>query len=93
MTLLSKFRSLFGTNKDDGLDEITSLMLAAKEDEKLRKQILFLVSAPTIHRQSMVASALDEMKRRGESKCYRAAFALLGTDEGAKAALELLSGK
>jgi hypothetical protein len=93
MSLLSKLRSLVGPQKEDGLDEIASLMLAAKEDEKLRNQILFLVRAPAIHRNSLVATALHEMELRGESKGARAAFALLGTEEGARAALELLSGK
>jgi len=93
MTFLSKAKDLIGGNRTDGLDEIARLMLAAKEDEKLRRQILFLVQSPATHRKSMVSSALHEMALRGEPEGARAAFALLSTDEGAKAALDILSAK
>ncbi len=93
LTILPKLNSFISPPNDDGLDEIALLMLAAKEDETLRKQILFLIQAPATHRRSLVNNALHEMELRGEPESARAAFAILGTDEGAKAALDCLRRK
>jgi len=38
------------------------LLISANEDDALRRRMLFLLQSPTVHRQSLVNTALDEMK-------------------------------
>lgn len=78
---------------DDTRDALANLLLAAKEDEAFRRQVLLLLRAPSLQRQSRVNTALHEMTLRGEPKSARAAFALLATDEGAKVAMEVLMSR
>ncbi len=70
---------------------LTTLLLATRDDAVFRRQLLFLLRAPSLQRQSLVNTAIHEMTLRGEPPAARAAFALLATDEGAKAALEFLA--
>jgi hypothetical protein len=71
--------------------ELTTLLLAARDDAAFRRQLLFLLRAPSLQRQSLVNTAIHEMTLRDEPREARAAFALLATDAGAKAALEVLA--
>lgn len=73
--------------------ELATLLLAARDDAALRRQLLFLLRAPPWQRQSLVNTAIHEMTLRGEPRDARAAFALLVTDEGAKAALAILQSQ
>lgn len=75
----------------DPSSELTTLLLAAREDTAFHRQLLFLLRAPSLQRQSLVNTALHEMTLRGEPKGARTAFALLATDKGAQAALEFLA--
>ena len=90
MSVASQIRKWASRADDEPSDVIARLLLAADEDNALRSQIISLIHVPTIHRQSLVNTALHEMKLRGESKGACAAFALLATDEGAKIALSIL---
>ena len=45
---------------------LARLLLAAREDAKLRAQVLFLLKLPPAQRESLVNSALAEMALRGE---------------------------
>lgn len=92
MSFWSKFRVLRGAREPDAPEAVARLLLAAREDEALRKRLLFILRAPKLQRESLVNTALHEMALRGESKEDRRAFAALGTDEGARAALALLEG-
>ena len=93
MTLFSKLRSIVRHHPEDPRDLITDLLLAAKEDDGLRSQMLFLLRAPSVQRESLVNTALHEMELRGEPKDARVAFATLATEEGAKTALNILEMK
>jgi hypothetical protein len=73
--LVSKLRDLVGSRDDDPRDALASLLLTAREDEAFRRQMLFLLRAPPLQRQSLVNTALHEMTLRGESERERAAFA------------------
>ena len=64
-------------------DALARLLLEAAQDARLRAQILFLLNLPPKQRESLVNSALEEMKLRGEAAEFRTAFAVLATDEGA----------
>lgn len=65
---------------------LARLLLAAREDAKLRAQVLFLLKLPPAQRESLVNSALAEMALRGEPAEIRAAFAVLASAEGAERA-------
>lgn len=67
-------------------DVLARLLLEAAEDARLRTQILFLLNLPPKQRESLVNSAVEEMKLRGEPAEFRAAFAVLATEEGARTA-------
>jgi hypothetical protein len=71
-------------------DALGRLLLAAQEDAALRRQLLFLLRAPSLQRESLVNTAVHEMTLRGESADARTAFALLGSEQGARVALDFL---
>ncbi len=71
-------------------DLVARLLMAARSDETLKTQILYLARLPGHQRESVVNTAIHEMELRGESRADRAAFALLATEEGSAAALRLL---
>jgi hypothetical protein len=91
MSLVSQLRSLAKRQEEDPRDAIASLLSAAKEDRVFRRQMLFLLRAPAVHRKALLNTALYEMKLRAEPKSVRVAFAVLATDEGRKAALAALN--
>jgi hypothetical protein len=93
MNLVLQLKRLVSRHGDDPTDVIARLLISANEDDALRRRMLFLLQSPTMHRQSLVNTALDEMKLRGEPENVRAAFALLATDNGAKIALSILDAQ
>ena len=62
---------------------LARLLREAEKDRTLRSQIRFLVSLPDVQRESLVNTALEQMKLQGEPAEIRAAFAVLATEEGA----------
>lgn len=79
-----------GEENGEPLELLASLLIAARDDEKLRAQILHLSRLPGLQRQSLVNTALHEMMLRGEPSSARAAFSSLASDEGARVAVEFL---
>jgi hypothetical protein len=65
-------------------DALARLLQEAGRDPDLRARILFLVKLPASQRESLVNTAIEEMRLRGEPASARAAFAVLATDEGAR---------
>ena len=93
MNLIPQALALLTQKEEEPGDVITSLLLAAKNNPELRQQLVFLLSAASVHRQSLINTALHQMERQGEPRSVRAAFALLASDEGAKTALNVLRSK
>jgi hypothetical protein len=75
----------------DPAELLAWLLRAAQQDEGLRRQVLFVATAPDWHRESLVCTALEEMARRGESEAARRAFAVLATPGGAAAVRRVLA--
>ena len=92
MKLSQRVRNLFGVpTKDEPTDALVTLIMAALDDENLRRKITALVGLPDIHRTSLVRSAIDEMKFKGEPPEIRAAFSIMATKEGAAAVKRALT--
>ncbi|MCF3648205.1 hypothetical protein [Synoicihabitans lomoniglobus] len=77
---------------DTAGEAFATLLLAARDDDALRQQILTLVRMPELQRTTLVRSAIREMKTNQESEEFRAAFALLSTPQAAAAAEAALGG-
>lgn len=91
MKLKDLIRGFFHpVNRDSAKDALASLLMAAREDEILKKEISRLIRLPDAQRESLVISAIDEMKLRGESPEICGAFAILATSDGAAAAQNAL---
>ncbi len=71
-------------------EQLAVLVLAAQDDPAFSGQIKLLLNLPPLQRASIINSAVDEMKLKGEPADLRAAFAVLATDEGATVARGLL---
>jgi hypothetical protein len=93
MNIVSKIRKAFRDASEDPGEMLASLLMAAKEDPALRGAILMLVGTAGGQRESMINTALHEMRLRGESAAACAAFATLATEDGAKTALRILEEK
>jgi hypothetical protein len=93
MNIIAQIRKAFRDAEDEPGEMLASLLLAAKDDPALRDGILALITAPVGQRESMINTALHEMRLRGESAAACAAFATLATEEGAKAAWRVLQEK
>lgn len=91
MRLLGRIRQLFQPRERDSTEELAQLLLAARDDEAFRQQLIGWLRAPAWQRQSLLHTALHEMELRGEPPSVRSAFVRLATDEGAKTALAILS--
>ena len=78
-------------NRDAANEALVTLLLAAREDENLRKKISSLIRLPDVQRDSLVISAVDEMKLKGEPPEICGAFAILPTSDGAAAAQKALN--
>ena len=76
--------------KDQIGEQLAMLVLAARDDPAFGRQVKMLLALPSLQRASIIHSAVDEMKLKGEPADLRAAFAVLATDEGAAAARDLL---
>lgn len=90
MALFRRIRHWFRSPEEDPREVLASLLLAAREDPALRRQVLFVLEAPPLQRASLINSAVHEMTLRGEPAAARAAFVFLTTDEGTRAAREAL---
>lgn len=71
---------------------LATLLLAARNDKKFRRQLEFILRLPAAQRESVVNTGLHEMEIRGESAESRAAFAVLATEDGARIAMRMLEG-
>lgn len=91
MSLLKHLNSLFSYRQESGArEDVATLLMAAREDEALRAEIENLLQMPDADRGALIQTAVEEMKLKSESATARAAFAMLGTPEGATAAREAL---
>lgn len=90
MKFTDRLRQFFRRREADPGDALATLLRAAQEDTALRFQLLALLRAPKLQRESMVHTAVHEMSLRGEPAEVRAAFGVLATDAGAKTALAVL---
>lgn len=77
----------------DGLDELASLILAARDDPAFREQLVFILKLPRTQRQPLIHTAVEEMRLRGEPTAACAAFSALANDTNAQAALRLLNAR
>lgn len=93
MNVFAKIRDwIWSPQPDDPHEAIAYLLLAAKEDAAFRARLLALLRAPALQRESLVQTALHEMRLRGEPENICRAFAVLGTESGAQIALRALCG-
>jgi hypothetical protein len=90
MNRISQSLASLVQREEDPRDVIASLLLAAQDDSELRQQLLFFLRTSSVHRKSLAATALGQMKVQRESESVRTAFATLASDEGAKTALDVL---
>ncbi len=90
MPLPSRSSAGDGERNERAVDLIADLLLAQKEDEQLRRRILFLARLPVFQRESLGNTGLQEMKFRGEPAEMRAAFSVLATEPGAALVIRAL---
>ena len=91
MSVFDHLKSILSFREASGaLEDIATLMLAARENPELKLEIEGLLSLPDTSRAALVHTAVEEMKMKGEPASVRAAFTLLSTPEGAAAAREAL---
>lgn len=91
MRVLPKLARLVARPPRDPRDALAALLVAAKEDPALSRQLLALLQAPALQRASILNTALHEMELRGEPAAARAVFAVLASESGAAAALRALT--
>jgi hypothetical protein len=90
---MKRISKLFpAVDRDDlsAADMLATLLLAARDDEKFRRQLELILQLPAAQRESVVNTGLHEMAIRGESAEARAAFAVLATEDGARIAMQML---
>ena len=68
---------------DAAADAIARLVTAAAEDPAFRRRVLFVVRLPAFHRASVIATAVQEMRLKGEPPADILAFAALADDDAA----------
>ena len=91
MTLIQRLKQTLGGNDaGSAADALACLIVAAREDPAFRKRVLLVLQLPANQRESMVRSAVAEMKLRGESGALQAAFTALSSAEGADLAARLI---
>lgn len=73
-------------------EHLSGLLLAAREDDALRGQLLALLRLPGSQREPLIRTALHEMTLRREDPSLQAAFAALIGDDAAALALRVLEG-
>ncbi len=87
MKLIDRLKKACGIQvTDDATDSLATLILAARENDKLMRKLKFLLSLPEAQRTSLVLTAVEEMKTRGEPPDICEAFSILATVDGAAAA-------
>ena len=74
----------------DATDSLATLILAARENDKLKRELKFLLSLPESQRTPLVLTAVEEMKMRGEPPEICEAFSILATAAGAAAATKAI---
>lgn len=74
----------------DTRETLVHLLLAAQADPTFRKRVLCILNVPALQRESLIHSAIHEMRLRGEPETTCAAFATLATEAGTKIALQIL---
>ncbi len=91
MTLVDRIiRRIRGEDEEAVQDALANLVLAAREDEAFRQRLMLVLELPAEQRESLVRSAVEDMKLRGEPAAIRAAFLALATAEAADAAARLI---
>ncbi|MDB4384897.1 hypothetical protein N9Z12_02490 [Opitutaceae bacterium] len=91
MSFLQRLKSLFFCREGFGaVEDVATLMLAARENDALRTDIEALLNMPDSARAALIHTVVEEMKLKGEPSSARAAFAMLSTPEGAAAARQAL---
>lgn len=91
MKIISALRHALVGPPDEPGDALARLLTSAQEDAAFRRQIIPLLQLPTAQRESVIHTAVHEMRLRGESAATCAAFATLATDKGATIALRVLN--
>jgi hypothetical protein len=86
-TLLKRFSA----KEHGGSDTLASLIMAAQEDAAFRARLVAVLRLPLAQRRSIMNTAIEEMRLRGEPAAAQQAFAMLTTDQGAQTALRLLA--
>ncbi len=69
------------------------LMAVAQETPEMGQQLVAILSQERFHRQSMLATLLDDLQRRGAPAEFVECIGFLRDDETAARALELLRGR
>lgn len=91
--MFTRLRNAFRLQAEDSGEVLARLLLAAQEDAAFRQRILSLLKVPVVQRESLINTAVHEMRLRGESPAACAAFATLATDSGAEIALRVLQSR
>lgn len=90
MNLLALFSHQPAARDNEPGEALARLLAEARDDDELRRQLLFLLRVPRLQRESLINTALHEMTLRGEPAALRSAFAILLSDDGARTALSVL---
>jgi hypothetical protein len=90
LPIISTIRKVFGNPVEEPADALARLLASAGEDPVFRGQLTTLLQLPAAERESVINTALHEMRLRGESDSACAAFATLASEEGAAIALRVL---
>ena len=88
--LIEKLARRSHSKRETGADALATLIVAATEDAEFRRRLISVLRLPQSQRVSLVNTAVDEMRLRGESADVRAAFLTLSTEDGARTALQIL---
>ncbi len=87
MSILKHLKSILYCREENGaIDDVATLILAARENDQLKLEIEKLLAMPDKSRGALIHTAVEEMKLKGEPASVRAAFSMLSTPEGAAAA-------
>lgn len=76
--------------ESDAAEAFSRLVQAARDDDVFRRRVMFVLQLPPPQRESMVRSAVAEMRLRGEPVEIQAAFLALASEAGAQAAARLI---
>lgn len=92
MKLIDRLKKACGIQVTvDATDSLATLILAARENDKLKRELKFLLSLPEEQRTPLVLTAVEEMRLKGEPPEICAAFSILATPEGAASAAKAIN--